>query len=48
MYIPDYIVNYILYLSNIKCHGCLIKCSHIPYKKQGKFYYCCEECYLFI
>jgi hypothetical protein len=45
----DDILNYISTLINIKCHVCYKKFDYKNnfYKKQGKFYYCCKECYLF-
>ena len=44
------ILNYISTITNIHCHICYKKfdINEIFYKKQGKFYYCCKECYEFI
>ena len=46
----DDILEYISTLINIKCHVCNKNFDYKNnfYKKQGRFYYCCEECYLFI
>ena len=54
---PDYISNLKLlpedlllrikkYIEPYTCHGCL-KISYFPKISQGKFNYCCKECYNF-
>ena len=46
----DDILEYIYSLIKIYCHTCYKKFDYKNnfYKKQGRFYYCCKECYLHI
>ena len=43
--LPNEIIEYILFITNITCHCCQKKLNSKFWKKQGKFYYCSEVCY---
>ncbi len=45
--IPSEIKNIIFNYANNKCHTCNRICK-IPFKLQGKFYYCNKACYEFL
>ena len=46
--LPDDIINYIIYNTNIKCHVCKRSYNLTFYKKESNFYYCSQICYNFI
>ena len=46
-YIPDEIISYIFSFLDIKCHTCFRDININFWKKQGNFYYCCKNCYLY-
>jgi len=46
--LPNEIIVYILKLTCIKCKCCNLQLNINFYKKQGNFYYCSKECYMYI
>ena len=46
--LPNEIIVYILKLTCIKCKCCNLQLNINFYKKQGNFYYCSNECYMYI